>query len=330
MIKRIAATLLCLLIFIVLLCPVAYAASGDTVVYITRSGERYHDATCRYLSKSCIETTLQAAVDGGYTPCKVCHPPTLDVAAAFTLPPRPTYSPAPTVSRAPLPTPLPTRVPAKNDTQTSVVASDSADDLDSSLTIITVAVIAGAVIYGICEDRKFKKELARIRGQRPAVQPAPVMKPITAPAVAKSSAPPPVEFPEYNALYIKCRELMIDYKVIGNSSVSSAVEGRANRYYAAHAPMSRESIDYVACIIVSNALYVELISCKHVRPDGSLDLEGHCYLSGLNWLRKRMVLSGYLTRERSDNLMKVVINTLYENLPNNEREKMISEIAYGR
>lgn len=163
MIKRIAATLLCLLAFVVLLCPVAYAASGDTTVYITRTGERYHDAGCRYLSKSCIEITLQAAVDGGYTPCKVCHPPTLDVAAAFTLPPRPTYSPSPTVSHSPLPTPLSTRVPTQSDTQASIVASDSADDLDSSLTIITVAVIAGAVIYGIYEDRKFKKELARIR-----------------------------------------------------------------------------------------------------------------------------------------------------------------------
>lgn len=161
--RRIAATLLCLLIFIVLLCPVAYAASGDTTVYITRTGERYHDAGCRYLSKSCIEITLQAAVDGGYTPCKVCHPPTLDVAAAFTLPPRPTYSPVPTVSRAPLPSPLPTRAPAQRDTQASVAATADEDDSDNSLTIITVAVIAGAVIYGVHEDRKFKRELARIR-----------------------------------------------------------------------------------------------------------------------------------------------------------------------
>ena len=329
MTKRIAASFLCLLAFVVLLCPVAYAASGDTTVYITRSGERYHDAGCRYLSKSCIETTLQTAVDGGYTPCKVCHPPTLDVAAAFTLPPRPTYSTTPMVSHRPLPSPLPTRAPAQSDTQTSVVES-SDDDTETTVTILVIALIVGSVIYALYDNRKFEKELARIRGQHPAVQSVPVVKPITAPAVAKPSVPPSIEFPEYNALYTKCRELMIDYKVIGSSSVSSAVEGRANRYYAAHAPMTRESIDYVACIIVSNALYVELISCKHVRPDGSLDLEGHCYLSGLNWLRKRMVLSGYLTRERSDNLMKVVINTLYENLPNNEREKMISEIAYGR
>lgn len=161
--KKVLAVFLCLLAFVVLLCPVAYAASGDTTVYITRTGERYHDAGCRYLSKSCIEITLQAAVDGGYTPCKVCHPPTLDVAAAFTLPPRPTYSPAPSVSRAPLPTPQPTRVPAQSDAQASVVTSPGVDESDNAYTIITVAVIAGAVIYGVYEDRKFKKELARIR-----------------------------------------------------------------------------------------------------------------------------------------------------------------------
>lgn len=161
--KRFVAAFLCLLIFVVLLCPVAYAASGDTVVYITRTGERYHDAGCQYLSKSCIETTLQAAVNGGYTPCKVCHPPSLDTAAAFTLPPRPTYSPVPSVSHMPLPSPLPTRVPAQSDTQASVVATADEDDSDNSFTIITVAVIAGAVIYGVYEDRKFKKELARIR-----------------------------------------------------------------------------------------------------------------------------------------------------------------------
>lgn len=161
--KKVLAVFLCLLAFVVLLCPGAYAASGDTTVYITRTGERYHDAGCRYLSKSCIEITLQTAVDSGYTPCKVCHPPTLDVAAAFTLPPTRTYAPIPTVSHMPLPSPLPTRMPAQSDTQASVVATADEDDSDNSFTIITVAVIAGAVIYGVYEDRKFKKELARIR-----------------------------------------------------------------------------------------------------------------------------------------------------------------------
>lgn len=160
--KKVLAVFLCLLAFVVLLCPVAYAASGDTTVYITRTGERYHDAGCRYLSKSCIEITLQAAVDGGYTPCKVCHPPTLDVAAAFTLPPRPTYSPVPTVSRAPLPTPQPTRVPAQSDAQASVVES-STSSAEVTSTILVIALIGGSVIYALYDNRKFEKELARIR-----------------------------------------------------------------------------------------------------------------------------------------------------------------------
>ena len=163
--RRIAATILCMLIFVVLLCPGAYAASGDTIVYITSSGEKYHNLGCRHLSKSCIETTLQAAVNSGYTPCKVCHPPTLDVAAASTLPPSPTYTPAPTVSLEPLPTPVPTPVPtraptptpARSDTQASVAATASGDDSNDGLTLITEAAIIGAVVYKVRKKRKAKK-----------------------------------------------------------------------------------------------------------------------------------------------------------------------------
>lgn len=56
----------------------AYAASGDTVVYITKTGKCYHSDGCSSLSKSKIETTLQRAVDKGYTPCSKCKPPVLD------------------------------------------------------------------------------------------------------------------------------------------------------------------------------------------------------------------------------------------------------------
>jgi len=50
-------------------------ASGDTIVYITRTGAKYHQGWCRYLSKSKIEITLKEAKAEGYTPCKVCNPP---------------------------------------------------------------------------------------------------------------------------------------------------------------------------------------------------------------------------------------------------------------
>lgn len=55
----------------------SYAASGDTTVYVTKTGKCYHNSGCSSLSKSCIETTLEAA-SGKYTPCSKCKPPTLD------------------------------------------------------------------------------------------------------------------------------------------------------------------------------------------------------------------------------------------------------------
>ena len=56
----------------------ALAAGGNTVVYITRTGECYHTGSCRYLKKSKIEITLADAVARGYRACKVCCPPSLD------------------------------------------------------------------------------------------------------------------------------------------------------------------------------------------------------------------------------------------------------------
>lgn len=48
----------------------------DTVVYVTKTGSKYHRAGCRYL-KSSISIKLSEAVSS-YTPCSVCNPPTLD------------------------------------------------------------------------------------------------------------------------------------------------------------------------------------------------------------------------------------------------------------
>lgn len=44
-------------------------------VYITKTGEKYHRAGCRYLSKSMIPIALESAKARGYTPCSVCKPP---------------------------------------------------------------------------------------------------------------------------------------------------------------------------------------------------------------------------------------------------------------
>ena len=43
-------------------------------VYVTKTGEKYHDDGCRYLSRSKISTTLQDAKANGYTGCSVCKP----------------------------------------------------------------------------------------------------------------------------------------------------------------------------------------------------------------------------------------------------------------
>ena len=62
----------------------AIAASGDTVVYITKTGECYHSSGCSSLRKSKIETTLKSAVDRGYRACSKCHPGSLDAASTST------------------------------------------------------------------------------------------------------------------------------------------------------------------------------------------------------------------------------------------------------
>lgn len=45
------------------------------VVYVTKSGTKYHLGTCSHLSKSKIEKSLEEAKAGGYEPCKTCNPP---------------------------------------------------------------------------------------------------------------------------------------------------------------------------------------------------------------------------------------------------------------
>lgn len=51
--------------------------SGDTIVYVTRTGSKYHRDGCGSLSKSKIPITLKEAVESGYGPCKRCNPPRL-------------------------------------------------------------------------------------------------------------------------------------------------------------------------------------------------------------------------------------------------------------
>lgn len=58
-----------------LLLLAAQAQKPDTKVWITKSGSKYHRAGCRYLKKSRIEITLEAAKAKHLQPCSVCKPP---------------------------------------------------------------------------------------------------------------------------------------------------------------------------------------------------------------------------------------------------------------
>ena len=53
-------------------------ATGDTYVYVTKTGDCYHSSGCSSLRKSCISISLQDAIDDGYKPCRRCFPVALD------------------------------------------------------------------------------------------------------------------------------------------------------------------------------------------------------------------------------------------------------------
>ena len=64
----------------------AYAASGDTPVIITATGECYHTSGCRTLKKTRIESTMQDAVNKGLRACSVCNPGTIDSVSTAAAP----------------------------------------------------------------------------------------------------------------------------------------------------------------------------------------------------------------------------------------------------
>jgi micrococcal nuclease len=55
----------------------AAAGTPDTVVYVTKSGERYHREDCSSLRRSQIAISLLEAVQSDYGPCAICKPPLL-------------------------------------------------------------------------------------------------------------------------------------------------------------------------------------------------------------------------------------------------------------
>jgi type 1 fimbria pilin len=47
----------------------------SVTVHITKTGKKYHQAGCSYLSKSDITVDLKTAKAKGLTPCSKCKPP---------------------------------------------------------------------------------------------------------------------------------------------------------------------------------------------------------------------------------------------------------------
>jgi len=52
----------------------AYDAD-EIIVYITKSGTKYHREDCCHLKKSKIPISLEQAKERGLEPCSVCNPP---------------------------------------------------------------------------------------------------------------------------------------------------------------------------------------------------------------------------------------------------------------
>jgi len=46
----------------------------NKIVYITRTGSKYHRIGCSYLRRSCIPISKKDAIAHGYTPCSRCKP----------------------------------------------------------------------------------------------------------------------------------------------------------------------------------------------------------------------------------------------------------------
>lgn len=85
-----------LVFFLVLTSQIAFSQT----VYVTRTGEKYHNDACRYLSKSKIETTLQDAKENGYTACSVCKPSSTVRSSTVTPNPQKVSSAPPPVRKA--------------------------------------------------------------------------------------------------------------------------------------------------------------------------------------------------------------------------------------
>lgn len=54
--------------------PEEPTTNQNDIVYITKTGKKFHRATCHYLRKGAFPITKHKAIAQGYAPCKVCKP----------------------------------------------------------------------------------------------------------------------------------------------------------------------------------------------------------------------------------------------------------------
>jgi micrococcal nuclease len=57
--------------------PFAAGQTGEQIVFVTNSGEKYHQENCSALRRSKNALSLGDAVRSGYEPCGICKPPVL-------------------------------------------------------------------------------------------------------------------------------------------------------------------------------------------------------------------------------------------------------------
>ncbi|WP_304354182.1 hypothetical protein [Brachyspira innocens] len=53
---------------------ISYNITAANIVYITKTGKKYHIKNCRTIKGEAYGISLSEAEYKGYTPCKVCKP----------------------------------------------------------------------------------------------------------------------------------------------------------------------------------------------------------------------------------------------------------------
>lgn len=78
MLVRRVLTILALFLFLSCSSDPEIENQSEQIVYVTRTGEKYHREDCRHLRKSKAEIPLDRAIKEGYQACQTCVPERLN------------------------------------------------------------------------------------------------------------------------------------------------------------------------------------------------------------------------------------------------------------